>query len=107
WTPDVTASVWTSYTLEKFTFGGGARYVGEQKRVVATNANLATENMPVIPAYTVADVMAAYKVNKNTNLRLNVYNVFDEEYISTLNNSGARMTLGAPISAAITAEFSF
>ncbi|WP_297927229.1 TonB-dependent receptor [uncultured Agitococcus sp.] len=107
WTPDVTASVWTSYTLEKFTFGGGARYVGEQKRVVTTNANLATENMPVIPAYTVADVMAAYKVNKNTNLRLNVYNVFDEEYISTLNNSGARMTLGAPISAAITAEFSF
>lgn len=107
WTPDVTASVWTSYTLEKFTFGGGARYVGEQKRVVTTNTNLATENMPVIPAYTVADVMAAYKVNKNTNLRLNVYNVFDEEYISTLNNSGARMTLGAPISAAITAEFSF
>ncbi len=81
--------------------------MGEQKRVVTTNANLATENMPVIPAYTVADVMAAYKVNKNTNLRLNVYNVFDEEYISTLNNSGARMTLGAPISAAITAEFSF
>ncbi|HNC85920.1 MAG TPA: TonB-dependent receptor [Agitococcus sp.] len=107
WTPDVTASVWTSYTLEKFTFGGGARYVGEQKRVVTTNTNLATENMPVIPAYTVVDMMAAYKVSKNTNLRLNVYNVLDEEYINTLNNSGARATLGVPISAAISAEFSF
>ena len=107
WTPDMTASLWTSYTLDKLTLGGGARYVSEQKRVVTTNTNLATQNMPAIPAYTVVDMMAAYKVSKNTNLRLNVYNVFNEEYISTLNNGGSRMTLGAPVSAAITAEFSF
>ncbi|MCB1657765.1 MAG: catecholate siderophore receptor Fiu [Pseudomonadales bacterium] len=107
WTPDVTASLWTSYTLNKLTVGGGARYMGEQKRVVTTNTHLATQNMPVIPAYTVVDVIAAYQLSKNTNLRLNVYNVFDEEYISTLNNSGARATLGAPVSAAISAEFSF
>lgn len=107
WTPEVSASVWTSYTLDKLTVGGGTRYVSEQKRTVTANTNLATQNMPAIPAYMVADVMAAYKVNKNTNLRLNVYNLFDEEYISTLNNGGSRVTLGAPISAAITAEFSF
>lgn len=107
WTPDVTASVWTSYTLDKLTVGGGARYMGEQKRVITQGTDLSTQNMPVIDAYMVADIMAAYKVSKNTNLRLNVYNVFDEEYINTLNNSGARATLGAPISAAITAEFSF
>ncbi|MCB1660768.1 MAG: TonB-dependent receptor, partial [Pseudomonadales bacterium] len=46
WTPDMTASLWTSYTLEKFTIGGGARYMGEQKRVVTTNTHLATQNMP-------------------------------------------------------------
>ncbi len=92
WTPDMTASLWTSYTLDKLTLGGGARYVSEQKRVVTTNTNLATQNMPAIPAYTVVDMMAAYKVSKNTNLRLNVYNVFNEEYISTLNNGGSRMT---------------
>lgn len=107
WTPDMTASLWTSYTLDKLTLGGGARYVSEQKRVVTTNTNLATQNMPAIPAYHVVDIMAAYKVSKNTNLRLNVYNVFDEEYLSTLNNGGSRMTLGAPISASIAAEFSF
>ena len=107
WTPDMTASLWTSYTLDKLTLGGGARYVSEQKRVVTTNTNLATQNMPAIPAYTVVDMMAAYKVSKNTNLRLNVYNVFNEEYISTLINGGSRMTLGAPISASIAAEFSF
>ena len=107
WTPDVTASVWTSYTLDKLTLGGGARYTSEQKRVVTSNTNLATQNMPVIPAYSVVDIMAAYKVSKNTNLRLNVYNVFNEEYINTLNNGGSRVTLGAPVSAALTAEFSF
>ncbi|PTQ89354.1 catecholate siderophore receptor Fiu [Agitococcus lubricus] len=107
WTPDITASVWTSYTLDKLTVGAGARYVGEQKRVITQGTDLSTQNMPVIEAYMVADIMAAYKVSKNTNLRLNVYNVLDEEYINTLNNSGARMTLGAPMSAAISAEFSF
>ncbi|MBK7301537.1 MAG: TonB-dependent receptor [Moraxellaceae bacterium] len=63
--------------------------------------------MTIIPAYTVVDMMAAYKVSKNTNLRLNVYNVFDEEYLSTLNNGGSRMTLGAPVSAAITRRLAF
>lgn len=107
WTPDITASLWTAYTLDKLTVGGGARYISEQKRVVTANTNLATQNMPVIPAYTVVDIMAAYKVSKNTTLRLNVYNLFDEEYISTLNNSGARATLGAPMSANLTAQFNF
>lgn len=107
WTPDVTASLWTSYTLDKLTLGGGARYVAEQKRVVTANANLAVENMPAIPAYMVADVMAAYKVSKNATVRLNVYNLFNEDYISTLNNSGARATLGAPLAATVTAQFNF
>lgn len=107
WTPDVTANLWTSYTLGDFTVGGGARYIAEQKRVVTTNANLATENMPVIPAYMVADMMAAYKVTRNATVRLNVYNLFNEDYISTLNNSGARATLGAPLAATVTAQFNF
>jgi len=107
WTPDLTATLWTSYTLGQFTLGGGARYVSEQKRVVTKGAVLSTQNMPEIPSYWVADLMAAYKLNRNVNLRLNVYNLFDEEYISTLNNSGARMVLGAPRSASLTAEFLF
>lgn len=107
WTPDLTASLWTSYTLGSFTLGGGARYVSDQKRLVTEGAALATENMPKIPSFWVADLMAAYKVSKNVNLRLNVYNLFDKDYISTLNNSGARMALGAPRSASLSAEFQF
>ncbi|MBH1970921.1 TonB-dependent siderophore receptor [Moraxellaceae bacterium AER2_44_116] len=107
WSPDVTASLWTSYTLNKLTLGGGARYLSEQKRVVTAHTDLTTQNMPVIPAYVVMDVMAAYQVSKNAIVRLNIYNLFNEEYISTLNNSGARASLGAPFSAALSAQFSF
>lgn len=106
WSPDLTATLWTSYTLGDFTLGGGARYVSEQKRLI-TGADPAVNNMPNIPSYWVADMMAAYKLSKQVNLRLNVYNLFDKEYLSTLNNSGARLVLGAPRSAMLTADFMF
>lgn len=107
WSPDLTATAWTSYTWGAFTLGGGARYVSEQKRVVTTGTALNVSNMPKIPSYWVTDMMAAYKVNRNVNIRLNIYNLFDKAYISTLNNNGARMVLGAPRSASVTAEFLF
>lgn len=107
WSPDLTATAWTSYQLDKLTLGMGARYVSEQKREITEGANLATVNMPSIPASTVFDLMAAYKVSNNLNLQLNVYNLFDKEYISTLNNNGARVTLGAPRSATLTAVYNF
>jgi catecholate siderophore receptor len=107
WSPDLTATLWTSYTLGDFTLGGGARYVSEQKRLIAKGADASVNNMPEIPSYWVGDLMAAYRVSENVNLRLNVYNLFDEEYIATLNNSGARAVLGTPRSAMFTSELSF
>lgn len=107
WSPDLTATLWTSYTLGDLTLGGGARYVSEQDRVIVSGVDMSTQNMPVIPSYWVADAMAAYRLNKNVNLRLNVYNLFDKEYIESLNNSGARARLGTPRSAMFTTELSF
>ena len=75
--------------------------------VIASGVDLSTQNMPVIPSYWVADAMAAYRLNKNVNLRLNLYNLFDKEYIESLNNSGARARLGTPRSAMFTTELSF
>ncbi len=106
WTPDYSATLWTQYAFNGFTIGGGARYMGEQKRLVTT-ANPALNNVPNIESYTVADAMLAYAVNKNLNLRLNVYNIFDKEYVETLNNGGSRVRLGLPRSAMVTAEFVF
>jgi catecholate siderophore receptor len=106
WLPDYSATLWTQYSINDFSIGGGARYMGEQKRLVTT-ADPSTQNMPEIPSYTVFDAMVAYAVNKNVNLRLNVYNLFDKEYINTMNNSGARVQLGLARSAMASAEIKF
>lgn len=106
WTPELSATLWSQYNLGDWTFGGGARYIGDQKRLV-TNVDASTQNMPEIPSYVAADAMVAYKFSKQVNLRLNVFNIFDKEYIETMNNSGARVRLGLPRSAMMTAEFMF
>lgn len=108
WSPDFTATLWTSYRFnDTFSFGGGVRHTSEQKRVVDPGLNLASQNTPGIPAYTVADAMASYKVNKHVSLQFNVYNLFDRFYVSTLNNGGSRAAIGAGRSAQLTANFVF
>lgn len=106
WTPELSATLWTQYNLGDWTFGGGARYIGDQKRLV-TDVDASTQNMPEIPSYVAADAMVAYRFSKQVNLRLNVFNIFDKEYIETMNNSGARVRLGLPRSAMLTAELMF
>ena len=93
--------------MVKLSLGGGARYVDEQKRVITTGTNLATQNMPVIPSYWVADAMASYQLTKDVSVRLNIYNLFDEDYIATLNNNGNRAALGEPRSASVTVSMAF
>ena len=81
--------------------------MSEQKRVVDPSVNTATQNMPSIPAYWVADAMVQYSPDRNTTLRLNLNNLTDEDYISTLNNSGARVSLGAPRTVVLSGEYRF
>jgi catecholate siderophore receptor len=108
WSPKVSATMWTTYKFDdKLTIGGGARYMGKQERLVDPTKSAAETNMPSIPHYTVVDAMASYRLNKNVALQLNLYNVFDKFYVNTLNNSGARATLGAPRYAQLTANFMF
>ena len=106
WLPDYSATLWTQYSLNRFTIGGGARYMGEQKRLI-TIADPSITSMPEIPSYTVFDAMVAYAVNNNVNLRLNVYNLFDKEYINTMNNGGGRVQLGLARAAFASAEIKF
>jgi len=104
WSPDLTATVWSSYQLDKLTLGLGARYTSEQKRVVTVGG---TGNVPNIPSSWVADAMVAYQFSDKVSLRLNVYNLFDKEYLMALNNGGGRLALGLPRSAALTANVKF
>jgi catecholate siderophore receptor len=108
WSPDFTATLWTSYQVnDAFSFGGGVRHTSEQKRVVDPSLSLASQNTPGIPAYTVADAVASYKVNRHVSLQLNVYNLFDKFYVGALNNGGSRAATGMPRSAQLTANFLF
>ena len=108
WSPELTGTVWTSYKVTpKFSAGIGGQYVGEQKRVVDPSANPSVQNMPDIDGYFVANAMATYDLTNRVALQLNVNNLFDEDYVSTLNNSGARLVLGAPRTATLTARVRF
>ena len=105
WSPEWTASLWSTYDVAGFKLGLGARYVDEQKRVITDST--AAANMPNIPGYVVFDAMAGYNFNKNASVNLNGYNLADKEYISTLNNGGGRVVLGQPRSAALTFNYKF
>lgn len=51
--------------------------------------------------------MVGYIVNKNVDLQLNIYNIFDKDYVAAINKSGYRYTPGTPRSVALTANFKF
>lgn len=98
-TPDHSASLWTTYSLPfNLEIGGGAQYVGERR-------NNNTVNARVAPDYWLFDAMAAYEVNKNVTLRLNVYNLADEKYIDRVG--GGHFVPGAGRSAVLSANLTF
>lgn len=104
YTPKRAFTSWTSYLLPfGLTIGGGARYNGELQR--GTDGAIGT------PAYTqaywVVDAMASYPISRHVDLRLNLYNLFDKNYVAAINKSGYRYTPGTPRSAMITANVRF
>lgn len=104
YTPRSAFTAWTTYHLPVgLTVGGGARYAGSMKR--GTDGAIGT------PAYTgsywVFDAMASYPVNRHVDLQLNLYNLFDRDYVAAINKSGYRYTPGTPRAAMLTANIRF
>ncbi|MBT2151432.1 TonB-dependent receptor [Pseudoalteromonas sp. SCSIO 43095] len=99
--PKWSASLWTRYELnDAVAFNAGAFYEGER---FADNANTVTKE-----GYTRVDIGATYKLNLNNNdinLRLNIENLFDKNYLvgGGLNN----VTVGEGTSVRLAAQFSF
>jgi len=104
YTPKNAFSLWSTYQLPyNVLLGGGARYVGELHR--GTDGAVGTPTF--VEDYWVFDAMASWRVNKNFELQLNVYNLFDKEYVAAINKSGYRYVPGTPRSARVTANFFF
>ena len=106
YTPKDAFSLWTTYRVQPdFTIGGGARYSSglTRGRDNATYATSFTES----ESYWVYDAMATYRVSKNVDLQLNIYNLFDKDYVSSINKSGWRYFPGIERSARLTANIRF
>lgn len=104
YTPRHSFTSWTTYHLPiGVTLGLGARYNGKLYR--GTDGAVGTPRY--VDSYWVFDAMASYRINKNVDLQLNVYNLADKEYVAAINKSGYRYTPGAPRTVRLTANFAF
>jgi catecholate siderophore receptor len=110
YTPRLSFTSWATYNapfgLTGLTIGGGVRYIDSVARTSNVDNSAATG---IVQAgdYWVADAMIAYDVTKNLQLQLNVYNLFDKDYIALVNNGGSRYIPGQPRNALLTASLSF
>ncbi|HSJ02316.1 MAG TPA: TonB-dependent receptor, partial [Verrucomicrobium sp.] len=97
-TPQHSFNLWTVYDLPGgFQIGGGAQFVGDR-----FNNNI---NQRLAPSYWVFDAMIGYKVNENVSLRVNFYNLADEEYIDRVGGGHFVPGAGRSVSASATIKF--
>ncbi len=107
---DTTASAQLRYQLTpKFAFGTAVKYerqkYGGQPDTAAGNTN-GVYSQPV-PAYTVVDAFADYRIDKRTKLRLNVGNLFDKDYYLAVYRSGSFLYKGDARNARLTLNYEF
>ncbi len=107
WTPKTTFTLWGNYKLEQLSVGAGVRYMDSVQRSNTVNLNPTASSMLQVPDYWVVDAMAAYDVTPSVQVQLNLFNLLDEEYISSLNNAGSRYFAGTPRSAKLGVNFAF
>jgi catecholate siderophore receptor len=99
-TPDLSASLWTTYALPfGLTVGVGAQYADDIVR-----ARTATREF-VVPSRILIDAMASYSISKQVSLRLNATNLTDKDYVDRFG--GGHYIPGAGRSASLTALFDF
>lgn len=109
-TPRTAASLWTTYRLPMgLTLGAGAMHVGKSWIGRPDTADRVIPNGQAgrLPGYTVVNLMAAYEVNPNLTVRLNIDNVADKLYANSSNWAGTRAELGAPRTFLVSADLRF
>lgn len=95
---DRSFSLQGKYQLTKdFSFGALARHessrCGGQPDTAAGYTNTGVCSQPV-PAFTVYDMFASYRINKHADLRLNILNVGNKDYYTAVYRSGAFLYKG-------------
>lgn len=109
---DTSAHVQLKYqATDKFSFGGAAKYesekyAGQPDTAPSFNATTGQYTQP-IPAYTVLDLFANYRINKNMDVRLNVGNVTNKDYYTAAYQSGSFLYKGDARNARVTLNYDF
>lgn len=99
-TPDNTFNFWTTYAFPfGLTIGGGAQYSGTRYN------NASSLNRRKSDEYWLFDAMISYAITKNIAAQVNVYNLFDEQYIDRLG--GGHFVPGADRSAVVSINIAF
>jgi len=105
-TPKNAMSFWTTYDLTRqWQFGYGATYQGEVT-VQQHSATKPSGELDSYGGYTTHRLMAAYRVNKDFTLQLNVNNLTDRLYYTRIRNNGWA-TPGDARSIVLNASFRF
>lgn len=95
-TPRHSFSLWSTYRFPAgVEIGGGARY--------ASSRFTSNTNTREVGDYWLADATIAYDLSEKVRLRLNVFNIFDEDYVDAL--SGGHFVPGTGRSAVATLAF--
>jgi catecholate siderophore receptor len=84
-TPRNSFNLWTTYTLGKFYFGGGPRFVDKR---YGNNINTRW-----VDSYWLVDLLASYQLTKNIDVRVNLNNLTDKYYIDRIG--GGHIVPGA------------
>ncbi|NUS61989.1 MAG: TonB-dependent receptor [Lysobacter sp.] len=101
-TPERSGSIWTTYDLERWTFGYGVSY---QSDYVFYGNNLAT-SFGTVKGFTTHRAMVSYALNDQLSFQLNANNLFDKEYYIRVRNNGWA-TPGDAQSFVLTATYAF
>jgi len=100
-TPERAGSVWSTYDLERWTFGYGITYTSNYDWYSASGANLGE-----IKGYTTHRAMVGFDVDDRLSLQLNINNLFDKLYYTRVRNNGWA-TPGDARSVVLTATYRF
>ncbi|MFA7601671.1 MAG: TonB-dependent siderophore receptor [Novosphingobium sp.] len=109
-TPNFSATLWTSYKLPfGLTIGGGVQHVGSSFLGRPDDAIRIIPNgrFGKLPSYTLFNALFAYDVTENIEVRLNIDNIANKKYAISTNWAGSRASLGAPRTWMLSGGFRF
>lgn len=102
--PKWSGNLFTSYRFSSgLIIGGGGNYSSEIARRDNNNPAVPRNS----PSYWLFNALASYPVTKTVSIRFNVNNLFDRQFVQSLNNNGGRFNPGAPRAYLLTAEVKF